>query len=59
MGALSTYDYKKSFDSFDHDSTLEMMTHVGMPQQLARLTHQLYKNLKRVITKGKALGLPF
>ena len=56
--ALSTYDFKKYFDAFDHDFTHEMMVHVGMPPRLAKLTLQLYKKLKRV-QKGKAHSDPF
>ena len=58
-GALSTYDFKKYFDAFDHDFTMDMMIHVGMPPELARLTHHLYKSHKRILTKGKAHSEPF
>ena len=58
-GALSTYDFKKYFDAFDHDFTPNMMQHVGMPPALAQLTHQLYKKHRRVLTKGKAQSEPF
>ena len=50
------WDIKKYFDSFDHDFVLEMMKHVGMPAELAKLTHHLCKNMKRVLTKGKSLS---
>ena len=46
-GALSTYDFKKYFDSFDYNFAREMLIHAGFPVALANTTCNLYSNLQR------------
>jgi hypothetical protein len=56
---LSSYDFSKYFDSFEHGLTKEFLLHAGAPLILANLLHDLYKNMKRVMKRGKSLSEEF
>ena len=56
---LVSSDYEKYFDSFDYDFIHSMMMHLGLPKQLCDMNKHLYRNMQRVLKRGKALSLPF
>jgi len=49
---LSSYDFSKYFDSFDHDLTKQLLLHLGVPELLVNLMHNLYKDMQRIMKKG-------
>jgi len=56
---LSSYDFSKYFDSFEHGLTKDFLLHTGVPPILANLLHDLYKNMERVMKRGKSLSEVF
>jgi len=56
---LSSYDFSKYFDSFDHDLTKQLLLHLGVPELLVNLMHNLYKDMQRIMKKGKSLSEAF
>ena len=58
-GAISTYDFKKYFDSFDYQFTKKMLVHLGFPANLAEATCHLYSNAAKTLKKGKSLSETF
>ena len=56
---ISTYDYYKYFDSFDHEFARELMLRHGMPKNLVDLVHSMLCNSMRTIRQAGALGEPF
>jgi len=57
---LSSYDFSKYFDSFEHGLTKEFLLHTGAPPMLANLLHDLYRNMKRVMKRpAKSLSEEF
>ena len=58
-GVLSSYDFQKYFDSFDHGWTKQMLLHIGLPEELVNLMHHPYSNMKRTFKKEISLNEPF
>ena len=58
-GAISTYDFRKYFDSFDYKFTKNMLIHMGFPPNLAEATCHLYSNMWKTLKKGKSLSEAF
>ena len=58
-GVLSSYDYAKYFDAFDHEWTKQLLLYVGMPPELVELMFHLYTNMERIFKKGSSLSEPF
>ena len=56
---LSSYDFKKYFDSFQYDFTKDMLLHCGMDPGLVHLTCHLYQNSWRTMKSGNSLSEPF
>ena len=56
---LSSYDFKKYFDSFHNGFTKNMLLHCGMDPGLVQLTCHLYEDAWRTMKSGKSLSEPF
>ena len=56
---ISTYDYYKYFDSFDHDFAKGLMLRHGVPVRLVNLVHSMLQTSVRTIRQAGVLGEPF
>lgn len=46
---LAFIDYKKAFDSLDHEFMIQALTQQGVPAQIVRIIQEMYMNLKAKI----------
>jgi hypothetical protein len=56
---LASLDYRKYFDSFDIEFTVQMLRHAGLPEPMLAWWRAVYADLWRVIKIGHTLGRPF